>query len=234
MTVKVNNDLPSPFKKVVPESQSVGKDRLLMRLDFYSEAVVMQDFEKKGNGRYRMVDAYDIARAITNEISYDSGLLPPNTLWWANTKEGAQVALYVPAGVRRLALQEDAGKAPKRYDIPLPNLIFLCKAGHPPYVFAVFDRPTGLKDRVYKAPLANVYNDGRTCGGSHKYSANLGEIPDDFFKSFFSRGADLSNRSKKHPQDIIKMWQALDKKKEYPLLDLVYHGTIADIMRYRL
>ena len=235
MTTKVKNDLPSPFKRVLPETLSVGKDRLLMRLNFYSEAIVMEDYERSENGgRYRMVDAYDIAKAIAAEMSFDSGLLPENTLWWANTKDGAQVALWVPPGVRRLALQTEAGKAPLRYDVPLPGLIFLCKAAHPPSVFAVYDRPTGPKDRVYKAPLANVYDNGRTCPGSHTYSANIGDIPDEFFKSFFSHAADLGSRSKRFPQDITKMWQKLDKTETYPLLDLVYHGTIADIMRYRI
>ena len=237
MTKKINTpELPSPFKSILPESLHMGKDRLVLRLDFYNECIVMQDFEDKGSGGgFRMVSAFDVARAMASELSFDSGLLPSNTLWWANTKSGPMAAIWVPPGMRRLTLQIDALKT-KRYDVPMPGLIFLCRSGTAPRIYAAMQRPSGLKDKVFKAPLANVYNDGKTCPGSHQYSANIAEIPDDFFKSFFSRGADLNDRSKKYPADIIQMWKYLDKeqKKDYPESDLVYHATIQDVMRYRI
>jgi hypothetical protein len=54
-------------------------------------------------------------------------------------------------------------------------------------------------------------------------------------KSFFSAGANLTNRSKKHPDDIIKMWQELDKAKakEYPISDLEYYGALSSLMEHR-
>lgn len=179
-----------------------------------------------------MVSAIDLTRALANELPFASGILPENTLWWANDKSGPVVAIWVAAGVRRLALQAEYSKPAERYDVPLPGLIFLCRPGQAPSVFAATRRPAGPKDRVYKAPMANVYDDGRTCPGNHQYPADVAEIPDNFFKSFFSPGANLGGRSKKHPTNIINMWKELDKKKEkeYPLSDLYYHGTAADLM----
>ncbi len=230
---KTLETLPSPFKRVLPECLKVGKDRLIMRLDFYSEAIVMQEFDKKGGG-FKMVSASDLAHAMANELFFASGLLPENALWWSNGHNGPVVAVWNPPGIRRLALQMEVTGPPERYDVPLPGLIFLCTPGQPPWVYAVGRRPEGLKDRVYKAPLANVYNDGKTCPGSHRYPANLAEIPDSFFRSFFSHGANLQDRSKKHPNDITLMWKDLHKQKEYPLADLVYHGTISDLMGQRV
>jgi hypothetical protein len=249
MTVKQPDNLPSPFKRVLPESLKVGKDHLMLRLDFYSEAIVMQEFGKK-NGTFKMVSAYDVAHAMANELSFGSGILPENTLWWSNDKNGPVVALWIEAGVRRLALQTEAMGPPERYDVPLPGLIFLCRPGQPPYVYAASKRPAAPKDRVYKAPLANIYNDGRTCPGNHQYPSNVADIPDSFFHSFFSPGANLDGRSKKYPQNITSLWKELDiktykhknikaekhkdRKTEYPLEDLVYHGTVADLMGQRL
>lgn len=232
------NDLPSPFKRVLPESLKVGKDRIVMRLDFYTEAIIMQNFDRKGGG-FKMVSAYDIAHAMANQLAFGSGILPGdansmNTLWWSNDGAGPMVALWMPPDTRKVALQTDANKPPKRYEIPLPGLIFLCRPGRAPAVYAATHRPTDPKDRAYKAPLANVYNDGRTCPGSHKYPANIDEIPDSFFRSFFTRTADLDNRSKKFPSDITNLWKSIDKEKEYPTTDLIYHGTVADLMSMRI
>lgn len=227
------NDLPSPFKTALPKGLGVGKDKLLLRLDFYGEAIVMQDMAKKG-GAFRMVSAHDVAHALARELSFASGLLPENTLWWSNTRSGPVVAIWTEPGVRRLALQTDATRPPVRYDVPLPGLIFLCRPGQPPNVYAASKRPTAPKDRIYKAPLANVYDDGRSCPGSHHYPADIAAIPDSFFRSFFTRGANLNNRSRQCPDDVTRLWKTLDKKERFPLDDLIYHGTVADLMVMRI
>jgi hypothetical protein len=236
MNVKVDKkedkspELPSPFKKVLLEGLGVGKDRLSLRLDFYTEAIVMQTFNN-AEGSFRMISPHDLVKSLAQELPFSSGLLPENVLWWMHDKEGAVTAIWVEPGIKRLALQLDYKKPPKRYDVPLPGLIFLCRPASPPRVYAAYNRPRGLKDKVYKAPLANVYNDGRSCPGTNNYPQNVGGIPDSFFKSFFTKAADLEGRSKKHPKDITEMWKELDGKKQYPLLDLFYHGTVGDLTR---
>ena len=113
-------------------------------------------------------------------------------------------------------------------------LAILCRPARAPWVYAAAHRPTSPRDRVYKAPLANVYDNGNTCPGNHHYPNNIAEIPDSFFKSFFTAGADIHGRSNKYPHNICLLWKALDKKKEFPMEDLVYHGTVADLMQERL
>ena len=140
------------------------------------------------------------------------------------------VAIYVEPQVRQLALQKDISKPPKRFKVPMPGLIFLCRPASPPWVYAVKRKPTKEKDIVYAAPLANVFNNGRTCPGTHKFPTRVGDIVQSFFVSFFSQTADLRNRSQKFPGNVIHLWEFLDGKKKYPMDDLVQIGTIRDLL----
>lgn len=234
MAKAIKTDVPSPFAKALPQSLRVGRDRLLLRLNFYGECIVMETFAA-GGGAYKLVSPHDVAHALAEELSFGTGLLPENTLWWSNTKHGVVTAIFVEEGKRRLAIQESIDKPPKRYDIPLPGLVFLCRPSCAPNVYAVTHRPEGPKDRVYKAPFPNVYDSGASCGGSNRYPAQAGEIPDSFLRSFFSEAglSQWGGRSKKH-KSVMALWKALNGKDKYPLDDLVYHGTIADLMGMRV
>jgi hypothetical protein len=109
----------------------------------------------------KQVDAMEVAHALANDLSFGSGLLPSDTLWWQNTRSGPVFALYVEPKIWKLALQEDIKKPPQRFNIPLPGLIFLCLPGQAPWVYAVKKRPTKETDIVYRAPLANIFNTQR-------------------------------------------------------------------------
>jgi len=98
----------------------------------------------------KQVDAMDVAHALASDLSFGSGLLPPDTLWWQNTRSGPVFALYAEPKVWKLALQEDIKKTPQRYTIPLPGLIFLCTPGQAPWVYAVKRRPIKETDIVYR------------------------------------------------------------------------------------
>jgi PRTRC genetic system protein B len=221
------------YDLALPPSLKVSPDELKIRLDFFESSIVMHTFEGKDNS-YRMVDAMDLAQTLAKELSYSTGLLPDNVLWWTNTASGPVTALWVPADIRKVALSNEAGKPPKRYKIPLPGLIFICSPGKAPWVYAAKRKPTKPKDMVYKAPLCNTYDDGRTCPGNNKYPSRVEDVVESFFISFFTEAANLNNRSKKHPDNIALMWKELDGKTEYPLDDLVVHGQVEDLMRQKL
>jgi len=160
-----------------------------------------------------------------------SGILPEGALFWGQAKEGVQVALWRPPKVWPVALQTEAFKPPRRFKLPMPGLIFVCSPGRPPRVYAARKRPENIKDAVYHAPLFNVFRNGTTCPGTHKYPMNISEIPDSFFASFFSPTADVAGRSKKHPANLLPLWEEIDGKERYPLKDLVLFGTMEDIMK---
>ena len=215
----------------IPSELEVPADPLRCRLDFHHQAVVMTLFNPETVER-RIVSAIDVSHALASELSFGSGLLPPQTLWWQNTRQGPIFALYEEPRVRTLALLELATSPPHRFKVPLPGLIILCSPGKAPWVFAVKKRPTKETDPVYRAPLCNIYHDGRSCPGNHKYPTRVADIAESFFISFFSATADLRDRSISFPNNIIQLWEFLDKKKTFPKDDLVKHGIVKDLMQY--
>ncbi|MDP2659925.1 MAG: hypothetical protein Q8R28_04265 [Dehalococcoidia bacterium] len=233
--VKTKSTKTKPkFSWAVPEELSVPTDPLRLRLDFHHEAITMTSYDGDVVEN-RLVSALDVAHALASELAFGSGLLPEGALWWANTPAGAMTAVYAAPQVRRVALQVGIDKPPVRYQIPMPPLVFLCIPGRPPWVWATKKRPADLGEPVYKAPLANVYADGRTCPGSHIYPTDVRETVSSFFLSFFSAGADLQGRSKRFPESVVQLWEALDgKEKTYPLDDLVECGTIEDVMNLKV
>lgn len=217
------------FSWAVPKELGIPPDPLRLRLDFFHQATIMTFFQGESTIT-RLVDAMDVAHALASDLTFGTGLLPPGTIWWQNTRAGPVFALYVEPKVWRLTLQTDIKKEPRRFDVPLPGLVFLCTPGQPPWVYAVKRKPTKETDTVYRAPLANIFADGRSCPGSHKYPTRVADIVKSFFISFFSATADLGHRSKKFPKNVISLWEFLDGKKRFPLDDLEKYGIVADLM----
>lgn len=231
MTTKKRSS-PPEIALAVPEELGIPPDQLWARIDFYHQ-VTNLTFYEEGKVTTRIVDAMDIAHALAAELTYGTGLLPENTLWWNNGKHGPVYGLYEPPAMRILSLEYDIGKEPRRFNIPLPGLIFICQPGQAPYVYAVKSRPTKATGMVYRAPLCNMFHDGRSCGGSNLYPERVTEIPRQFLASFFTATAELSGRSKKHPKNIITLWKEIEGKTEYPLDDLVEHGRLEKLLDIR-
>ncbi len=218
------------YQWAMPEGLDIPSDELKCRLDFYHDTVILYVLDK-GIITTRMLSARDVVMALLREVSLSSGLLPEGTLWWKQGKEGVEIALWRSPRVWPVALVTEPLKPPRRLRLPMPGLVFVCSPGRPPSVYAAKKRPANLNVVLYHAPLFNVFSDGRTCPGTHRYPEEIGEIPESFFTSFFSREADIKGRSKKYPDDLLKLWEELDGKGRYPLKDLVPLGKVEDIMR---
>lgn len=221
---------PNAYQWALPESLEVPPDELKCRLDFYQSAIILYLLDK-GVITTRTVSARDIVMALLSAVPLKSGLLPEGVLWWAQGKQGIEAALWQPPRVWPVAIMTEAFKPPRRFRLPMPGLIFVCSPGRQPRVYAAKKRPATLKDIIYHAPLFNIFSDGSTCAGTHKYPEKIEEIPGSFFTSFFSLEASHGNRSKKYPDNLLKLWEELDGKKRYPLRDLVPIGKVEDIMK---
>jgi hypothetical protein len=217
---------PQALKWALPAGMDIPPDPIMLSLNFHEQAVVLKTYGETNT--VKIVSANDVAHALSEELGYSTGLLPASALWWKNTAAGPITAIYEPPRVRRLAVDQYS-KEPRRYDIPLPGLVFLCHSAKAPAVYAVKARPKLLSDVVYHAPFPNVYAKGTTCPGNHRYPADPGEIVEDFFRSFFSGEISSNPRSHKFQSDMTKLWTSLEGKKEYPLDDLVRLGTLKDI-----
>ena len=94
------------FSWAVPKELGIPAAPLRLRLDFHHQSMVMTYFQ--GDiVTTKQVDAMAVAHALASDLSFDSGLLPPDTLWWQNTRSGPVFALYVEPKIWKLALQED-------------------------------------------------------------------------------------------------------------------------------
>jgi hypothetical protein len=215
----------------IPEELGVPVDPLRIRLDFHYQAIELTEFEGDLSST-RIVSAMDIMNVLSSEVGVGSGLLPPNTLWWKNTHKGPLYAIYVEPCKHKVAVSPTEPSKPlKRYEIPLPGLIFLCTAGEPPRVYAVKDRPSKATDKVYKAPLLNMFEEGRSCPGNNDYPEKPEDVILTFFISYFSVAANVSNRSRKHPDNILNLWKELDMKNKFPVDDLMEFCTIEELMK---
>jgi len=228
MRKKLPDDF-KPYQWALPDSLEVPHDELELRLDFYGDGVMLYSLEK-GVIKTRMVSARDISMALLSEMPLSSGLLPQDVLWWKQGRDGAEVALWRSPRVWQVALQLEPFKPARRFKLPMPGLIFICSPGRPPKVFAAKKRPEDTHQVIYHAPLFNVFHDGRTCAGTHKFPVDISEIPESFFTSFFTREAMYGGRSKKYPKDLLQLWEELDGQKRYPLGDLVPAGKVEDIL----
>ena len=213
----------------LPGATDAPRDELKAQIEVYSETILLRGFEGDTNW-VRTVSADEMANVFTRHLGFSSGLLPQDTLWWGQGETGQMVALWRPPQVWKVALQREAFKPPARLRLPMPGLVFVCSPGRAPWAYAALGRPTDPEERLYRMPAFNVFSDGRVCPGSHKFPEEVEQIPDSFFRSFFSLTGDTRNRSKRHPNNLQALWEEIDGKTEYPVEDLVPQCAVAEAM----
>jgi Prokaryotic E2 family D len=223
---------PSPYRSMLPAQAEIEEDPLRLRLDFHGESVALHDFDR-GVVRTKLVSALDVAHALARELDLDTGLLPPDALWWAKTASGIRVTVWREPRVWTVRLRERYDAKPRRVLLPMPGVVFICLPGRQaPYAFAARERPHAMDDQLYHCPTYNVFTSGRVCTGSHPFPADPAKVPEAFFESYFSVTADTGRgKSQRHPEDIGELWAELKGKPIYPLDDLVPHMPVADAMR---
>ena len=213
----------------LPGIDEAPRDALRLQLEVYEETVLLRGFDAD-LAWVRTVSADAVAHAVTRHLGFSSGLLPQDALWWQQGETGQVVALWRPPRVWAVALQREAFKPPARLRLPMPGLVFVCSPGRAPWVYAATSRPADPDQHLYRMPAFNVFRDGRVCPGSHTFPEDVGQIPESFFRSFFSGTGDTRDRSKKHADNLHALWEELDGKTEYPLEDLVPQCTVAQAM----
>jgi hypothetical protein len=222
----------SPYRQALPPEADVAEDPLELRLDFHRETLVLTDFARNGASS-RVVSAAEVAHALARELDLDSGLLPPETLWWVRRAAGVRVAVWREPRVWGVRLRTAPHEPLRSLRLPMPGLVFVCLPGRQaPYVFAAKARPRSIDDQLYRAPAFNVFDSGRVCTGTHAFPADPGRVPDEFFRSHFSAAMDTARgKSRAHPDDVGALWNALHRRPIFPLEDLVPHLRVADALR---
>ena len=215
-----------------PPEAALEEDPLRLRLDFHEESVILHDYAGSVT-RTKLVSVFDVAHALARELDLSTGLLPPDTLWWAKKASGVRVAVWREPRLWTVRLRESYEAQPRRLRLPMPGLVFVCgPARQAPYVFAAKGRPRSVDDQLYRCPTYNVFQSGRVCIGSHVFPADPARVPEEFFRSYFSAAGDTARgKSRRYPDDIGRLWTELNGASAYPGDDLIPQLRVAGALR---
>ncbi len=198
-----------------------------LRLDFYNTAVIMNQWEEDGRITAYPVSIHDVVSACTH-INLNSGLLPPNTLFWKQQANQISLGIYVPA--RRWRVQT----AERSYHLPMPPFVFVGD-GSAYKIFAVKKRPSNEHDVLYPVPCPNVHTSGGICQGNAPFptcSPRNMQTALTLFMEGSQFNADLSvGKCKSYPDDVRQLWDELNGRKRFPLSELIACGrTVRDLL----
>jgi hypothetical protein len=226
--------IAGPWPAVFDRLPDYEPDKLLLSLDFYRESVVRRVVDDDGRVTLALVDIADVARALSAGVSLTSGILPgdepgPNILFWARSNGATRLGIWVGPRTWRVCLRSsEPGGKDRRRPIPFPGLLFVCRPdGSGGYVFAAPKRPGSSDDILHHCPAPNVFANGRICPGDHAFVRDPLRLPAEFFLSKFRMTADTrGGKSRKHPDDVGRLWDEIAAHEAFPNEDLVPMLTV--------
>jgi hypothetical protein len=182
-----------------------------------------------GHVTLAMVDIAEVARALSAGVSLSSGILPgdevgPNTVFWGSSSGATRLAIWVGARTWRLSVRSsEPGGKDRRLHVRFPGLVFVCRPdASGAYVFAAPKRPKTAGDALYHCPAPNVFANGKICPGDHAFARDPLKLPAEFFVSKFRVTADTrGGKSRRHPEDVSRLWDELVGSDSFPCEDLV-------------
>jgi len=236
---------------IIPEIKADGErayQQLKVRLDFYSETVLLTRFEEGGARTTYPVAVADMAAAFTG-IPLSSGLLPPRTVFWSRAGDQDRIGIYRPARVQEV-VKVEAGKL----TIPLPPLLFV---GHGANysVYALKGKPDSDDRPLFHAPLPNVGTNGRVCRGDVAFprcsrdaspprcsrdasqptcSGATTQAALELLLSSRFNNHEVEGKSRRCPDDVRMLWQEIAGRRRFPVGDLVPMGlTLGEVIHGR-
>ena len=223
------NGATAPWPAILEQLPEYETDTLLLTLEFYRESVLRRLVDDKGHQSLALVDPAEVARALSAGVSLASGVLPgdesgPNCLFWARSNGATRLGIWVGPQVWRLVLRSpEPGGKDRRLRLPFPGLLFVCRPdASGAYVLAAPARPRSLEATLFHCPTPNVFANGRICTGDHAFARDPLKLPAEFFLSKFQNTGDTcGGKSRKHPDDIIHLWDQLIGQDTFPTEDLV-------------
>jgi PRTRC genetic system protein B len=191
---------------------------LLLRIDLYRHFPVLTTFDQgKATSQY-VVDPTALAAALS-DFPVNTGLLPPNTLFWGH-QQSRRIGIYIAPQAHTVSVRNEQ----RAWRVPLPGLVFIGQ-DYSYAVWALKDEPTSPNIPVFHAPCPNVHPEG-VCRGNAPFpradTATIWRAAEVFFESRFNQ--DLSQgKSQEYPDNILERWRALAEAEAeaYPLEDLV-------------
>jgi hypothetical protein len=148
-------------------------------------------------------------REAFSGIPIDSGWLRPEVARWGDGTHGEWAVAFIPPGVHELEITNEANEANplERLHVPLPGLVWL-GIGTQYYVWAVKTAKLEPYHEIYRAPLPNVYLDGKICWGlvrpPRATARTLFDAWELFIKSTFNNH--LASGKSYTERDDVRIW----------------------------
>lgn len=210
-----------------------------MTLSCYSFGIILRRRTPNGAWTEYAVDPVQVAAALSTELSFCTGLLSEDILYYR--LDGVLQTVVGYRKGQKTGLYLEGSEEPLR--IPLPPLLMVRTVTgqkQPRYqVFAVKRRPTTLNAPLFVAPLPNVYHTGNVCWGSVS-------LPDITLEETVSLASgwqvllgtpfgnhSVARKSQAHPADIREHYLALAARgtRVYPRGDLIpANMTLAQVL----
>lgn len=171
----------------------------------------------KGGTFHRTVPIEVVARMFVTNVG-DDGFLPSGLFYRAARPSGELIALFVPPGKIDAVVQGHGS-----FTIPMPGLVF-AGAGMRYYMIAIKDEWPHSGSSVFAAPLFNIRQDHSICPGNVAYEYCGMKTVKKAYGETMMASWDTSYRtakSRKHPDDLLKQWKAIRRRRAYPAEDLV-------------
>lgn len=197
------------------------------RLEFRNGQHLFVMTNQEGGVVERFISDAAVREAFSG-IPIDSGWLRPEIVKWGNGKLGEWAVAFFAPQVHELDItSESAADAPEQFtlerlQVPLPGLVFF-GLGTQYFLWAVKTQKLHPYQEIYRAPLPNVYVDGKVCWGLVKPPRVTARAIFDawelFIKSTFNNHL-ANGKSKAHREDVrVMLRQAYTG--DYPITDLV-------------
>lgn len=182
-------------------------------------------WREDGERRYKFVSPAAVRSAVARE-PLDSGWIPPTVRRCGSGPRGDWAIAWYPPGKYKLTVLDDR-LAAREISVPLPGLVF-AGAGKDYYVWAAKGREFAAAAALYHAPLPNVEGGGAICFGSNRVpraSASTIEQAFAIFRDSAFNGHSVTNKSRKHGDDVRNLLFGLAKARTFPEADLISAET---------
>ncbi|MBN2389915.1 MAG: hypothetical protein JXR84_04285 [Anaerolineae bacterium] len=194
---------------------------LKARLDVYEEALVLTKFEMGAATACYEVAPGDVATAFSGEELL-TGVLPEGCLWYRQGAE--QIGLYLAPQVWRVQLTQGV-----LLRTPLPGMVFV-GCGSRYRLFAVKQRPSNGTERLFRAPVPNVFDNGEICKGTVPFKTSSVQTIREMMRLFFEDSVFNNHLAvgkiggeKRHLDDVRELWKDLSQAEatEFPTDELI-------------
>ena len=205
---------------------TIDNSVLRIALHFFDHVIMLTRYDGDGKAAASYpVSLPDVAAALS-EVSLNSGVLPPRTVFWQRLSGLPRIGIYVPPRRWQVTVRTGRGE-PENMVVPMPPLLWV---GHGKryQLYALRKHPRPGDDPVLcAAPTPNIYPGKQgICAGSVHFpicsAAAIEPALQMFFASEFNTHLS-QNKCRSYPNSVLDLWREMHehKRQRFPMSELV-------------